>query len=140
MPGKILGPCIQDTSKNNGQSLLLFSRSVVFNSLRPHGLQHARFPCPSLFPGVCSNSSPLSWRCHPTISSSVISFSSCLQPFPASGSFPSALKLLYTLSFIIISAPPQIIRHQIPEVRDPCLRRLKNVLTNYFDTCKFSTI
>ena len=57
------------------------------DSLRPHGLQHARFPCPSPNPGACSNSSPLSQWCHPTISSSVIPFSSCLQSFPASGSF-----------------------------------------------------
>ena len=52
-----------------------FSCSVTSNSLWPHGLQHARIPCPSLFPGVCSNSCPLSWWCHPTISSSVIPFS-----------------------------------------------------------------
>ena len=65
-----------------------FSHSVVSNSLRPHGLQHARPPCPSLTPGVYLNSCPLSWWCHPTISSSVIPFSSRLQSFPASGSFP----------------------------------------------------
>ena len=58
------------------------------NCLWPHGLQHLRLPCPSLSPGVCSNSCPLSWWCHPTISSSVIPFSSCSQSFPASGSFP----------------------------------------------------
>ena len=52
------------------------------------GLQHARLPCPSPTPRVYSNSCPLSWWCHPTISSSVIPFSSCLQSFPASGSFP----------------------------------------------------
>ena len=57
------------------------------NSLKPHGLQHARLASPSLFPGVCSNSCPLSQWCHPHISSSVIPFSSCLQSFPASGSF-----------------------------------------------------
>ena len=61
---------------------------VMSNSLWPHGLQHTRLPCPSLSPGVCSNSCPLRWWCHPTISSSVIHFSSCLQSFPASGSFP----------------------------------------------------
>ena len=66
----------------------LFSGSVVFNSLRPPGLQHARLPCPPLFLGVCSDSCPLSQWCQPTISSFVISFSSCLQSFPASGSFP----------------------------------------------------
>ena len=53
----------------------------------PHGLQHTRPPCPSSTPRACSNSSPSSWWCHPTISSSVIPFSSCLQSFPASGSF-----------------------------------------------------
>ena len=69
-------------------SSVQFSCSVVFDSLRPHGLQHARPPCPSPTPGACSNSIPLCRRCHPTISSSVGPFSSCLQSFPASGSFP----------------------------------------------------
>ena len=59
------------------------------NSLQPHGLQHVRPPCLSPTPRVYTNSSPLSRWCHPTISSSVAPFSSCLQPFPASGSFPS---------------------------------------------------
>ena len=68
-------------------SSVQFSRSVMSNSLWPHGLQHARPPCPSPTPGVYSNSCPLSWWCHPTISSSVIYFSSCLQSFPALGSF-----------------------------------------------------
>ena len=68
--------------------LFLFNCSVMFNSLWPHGLQHASFPCPSPTPGTCSNSCPLSRWCHPTISSSVVPFSSCLQSFPASGSFP----------------------------------------------------
>ena len=68
--------------------LLMFSRSVVSDSFQPPGLQHTRLPCPSPSPGACSNSCPLSWGCHPTISSSVIPFSSCLQGFPASGSFP----------------------------------------------------
>ena len=58
----------------------------MFDSLQPHGLWHARLPCPSLSPGVCLNSCLLSWWCHPTISSSVIPFS-CPQSFPASGSF-----------------------------------------------------
>ena len=68
--------------------LLLSSHSVMSDSLWPHGLQHARLPCPSSSPRVCSNSYPSSWWCHPTISSSVIPFSFCLQFFPASGSFP----------------------------------------------------
>ena len=63
------------------------SCSVMSDSLRPHGVQHARPPCPSPTPGVYSNSCPLSWWCHPTISSSVIPFSSHLRSFPASGSF-----------------------------------------------------
>ena len=65
-----------------------FSCSVMSNSLWPHGLQHAGLPCPSLFSWVCSNSCPSSQWCHPTFSSSVIPFSSRLQSFPASGSFP----------------------------------------------------
>ena len=68
--------------------LLSFSCQVVSHSLWPCGLQHARFPCPTLPPRVCSNSSPLSRWCHPTISSSVVPFSSCPQSVPASGSFP----------------------------------------------------
>ena len=64
-----------------------FSCSVVSDSLRPDGLQYARPPCPSPTPGVYSNSCPLSQWCQPTISSSVFSFSSHLQSFPASGSF-----------------------------------------------------
>ena len=69
-------------------TILFFSHLAVSNSLQPHGLQHARLPCPSPSHGACSNSCPLSQWCHPTISSSVIPFSSCLQSFPASGSFP----------------------------------------------------
>ena len=65
-----------------------FSHLVTSDSLWPHGLQHARPPCPSPTPGACSNSCPSSQLYHPTISSSVITFSSCLQSLPASGSFP----------------------------------------------------
>ena len=64
------------------------SHSVMSNSLGPHELQYARPPCPSLTPGVHPNPCPLSWWCHPTISSSVIPFTSCPQSLPASGSFP----------------------------------------------------
>ena len=63
------------------------SRSVMSDSLQPHEPQHARSPYPFPTPRVYSNSCPLSWWCHPTISSSVVPFSSCLQSFPASGSF-----------------------------------------------------
>ena len=72
----------------NKFALVLFSHSVMADSLQPHGLQHARTPCPSPTPRACSNSCLLSQRCQQTISSSVIPFSSCLQSFPASGSFP----------------------------------------------------
>ena len=65
-----------------------FSHSVVSDSLQPHGLQHSRPPCPSPTPGIYPNSCPLSRWCHPTISCSVVHFSSYLQSFPASGSFP----------------------------------------------------
>ena len=65
-----------------------FSCSVMSDSLRPHGLQHSRPPCPSPTPRVYSNSCPVSQWCHQTISFSVVPFSSCLQSFPASGSFP----------------------------------------------------
>ena len=78
------------SEQNNKQNsvLLLFSCSVMSISLWPHGLHHARLPCPSQSPGACSHSCPSSWWCHPTISSSLIPFSSCLQSFPISGSFP----------------------------------------------------
>ena len=69
-------------------SSVQFSHSVMSNSLRLHGLQHARSPSPSPAPRACSNSCPLSQWCHPIISSSVVPFSSHLQSFPASGSFP----------------------------------------------------
>ena len=78
---------IQNYSKYTHKNMLLFSRSVVSDSLQPHWLQHARLPCPSSSPGACLISCPLSQWCHPTISSSVIPFSSCPQSFPASGSF-----------------------------------------------------
>ena len=68
--------------------LLLFSYLVVSYSLRPHGLQHARPPCPSQSPGVCPSSHPLHWWCHPAISSSGAFFSFCPQSFPASRIFP----------------------------------------------------
>ena len=68
-------------------SSVQFSHSVVSDSLRPHEPQHVRPSCPSPTPGVYPNSCPLSWWCHPTISSSVVPFSSCLQSFPESESF-----------------------------------------------------
>ena len=76
------------SQKNGKKCSVQFSCSVASDSLWPHRLQHARLLCRSPTPRACSNSCPLSWWCHPTISSSVICFSSCLQSFPALGSFP----------------------------------------------------
>ena len=70
--------------------LLLFSHSVMSDSLQPHGLQHTCLPCPSLSPRVCLNSCSLNLRCHVAISSSVIPFSSCPQSFPALQSSPKS--------------------------------------------------
>ena len=86
--------------------LLFLSCSVMPHSLQPHGLQHARLSCPSPSTRVCSESRPLGRWCHPTISFSVVPFSSCPQSFPASGSFPeSALHIrwpkYWNLSFSI---------------------------------------
>ena len=75
--------------------MLLFSHLVLSDSLRPHALQHARLPCPSPTPGAYSNSCPLSRWCHPTVSSSVIPFSSWPQSLPPSGSFQ--MSQLFTL-------------------------------------------
>ena len=73
--------------------LLLFSHPVVSDSLQTHGLQHARFPCPSASREPSSNSCPLSWWCHPAILSSVIPFSFCLQSFPATRVFSNKAAL-----------------------------------------------
>jgi len=83
----MIGPGIQASTNQCALISVQFSHSVVFNYLQPHGMQHARPPCPSPTPGVYSISCSLSWWCHPTISSSIVPFSSCLQSFPASGSF-----------------------------------------------------
>ena len=81
-------PISQSWTSRDIVSSVQFSRSVVSDSLRPHESQHVRPPCPSLAPGVHSNSRPSSRWCHPAISFSVVSFSSCPQFLPASESFP----------------------------------------------------
>ena len=86
-----------------------FSHSIMSNSLRSHGLQHARPPCPSPTPGVYSNSCPLSQWWHPTISSSVTPFSSCLQSFPASGSLQMSQPFISGDQSIGISASTSIL-------------------------------
>ena len=90
-----------------------FSRSVMSNSLRLHGLQHARPPCPSPTPRVFSNSCPSSQWCHPTISSSVISFSSHLESFPASGSFQ--MSQFFTSGGIEVSASTSVLPMNIQD-------------------------
>ena len=91
--------------------LLLFSHQVVSNSPWPHGLKHTRLPCPSPSPRVCPSSHPLSRWCHPTTSSSVTLFSFCLQPFPASGSFP--VSQLFTLGGQSIGASASVLPKSI---------------------------
>ena len=87
--------------------LFLFNCPVGSDSLLPHGLQHGRLPCPLPTSGACSNSCPSSWWCHPTISSSVVLFSSCLQSFPASRSFPMSWLFASGGQSIGASAPIQ---------------------------------
>ena len=82
------------------------SHSVLSNSLRTNALQHAKHPCPSPTPGAYSNSCPSSWWCHPTISPSVVPFSSCLQSFPASGLFPTNQYLNHYCLLITLRASP----------------------------------
>ena len=86
-----------------------FSCSVMSDSLWPHGLQHARFPCPSATPGAYSNSCPLSRQCHPTISSSATPFSFCLQSFPAWGPFPVSQLFASGDQSIGASAPASVL-------------------------------
>ena len=81
-------PSSHPSCLSHSMTSVQFSRSVMFNSLQPHGLQHASLPCPSPAPRAYSNSCPMSRWHHPTISFSVVPFSSRLQSFPASGSFP----------------------------------------------------
>ena len=95
----------------------LLSHSIMSDSLWPHGLQHTRLPCPSPSLRVCSNSCPLSWLFYPTISSSVVPFSSCLQSSPALGPFP--------MSWLFASAHPasisgsKAVHHSIPNRKMP---------------------
>ena len=107
-----------------------FSHSVMSDSLRPHGLQHARPPCPSPIPGVYSNSCPLSQWCHPTISSSVGPFSFCLQSFLASGSFPMSQFFVSDSQSVGVSASTLVLPVNIQDrfpydglVGSPCCPR-----------------
>ena len=92
-----------------------FSCSVTSNSLQPHGLQHTRPPCPPPTPRACSNSCPLSWWCHPTTSSSVVPFSSCLQSLPASGSSPMSKFFTWGDQSIAVSASTSVLRMNVQD-------------------------
>ena len=96
-------------------SSVQFSHSVMSNSSQPHGPQHARPPCPSPTLRVYSNSSPLSQWCHPTISSSVIPFSSCPQSFPVSGSFPMSQLFTSGGQSIAVSASASVLPMNIQD-------------------------
>ena len=112
---QILQPCEWLGQTLPGPSSVQFSHSVVSNSLQPHGLQHARPPCPSPTPGAYSNLGPLNPWCHPTISSSVVPFSSCLQSFPASGSFQMSLFLTSGGQSVGVSAPASVLPMNIQD-------------------------
>ena len=92
-----------------------FSRSVMSSSLRSHGLQHTRLPCPSPTPGVHANSCPSSQWCHPAISSSVDPFSFCPQSLPASGSFPMTQLFTWGGQSIGVSALASVLPKNIQE-------------------------
>ena len=92
-----------------------FSCSVMSDSLWPNGLQHARPPCPSPTPRVYSSSCPLSWWCHPAISSSIVPFSSCLQSFPASGSFQKSQFFASGSQSIGVSASTSVLQMNIQD-------------------------
>ena len=108
---------VKEESEKVGLKLssVQFSHSVVSDSLRPHELQHIRPPCPSPTPGVHPNPCPLSRGCHPTISSSVIPFSSCPQSFPASGSFPMSQLLASGGQNIGVSASTSVLPMNIQD-------------------------
>ena len=91
-------------------SLVQFNCSVMSDSLWARGLQHTRLPCPSPTPRACSSSCPLRQWCHPTISSSVVPFSACLQPCPASGSFP--VSHFFTSGGQSIGASASVLPHE----------------------------
>ena len=119
-----------------------FSHSVVSNSLQPRGLLHIRLPCPSPTPRAYSNSCLLSLWCHPTISSSVIPFSSCLRSFPESGSFPMSQFFALGTQSIGVSASasvlPKNIQDWFPLGWTGCISLLSNgpTLTSIHDYWK----
>ena len=121
-------------------SVSQFSHSVVSNSLWPHGLQHARLPCPSPTPGAYSNSCPLSWWCHPTIPSSVIPFSSCPQSFPASGSFPMSWFFASDGQSIGVSASGSVLPMNIQDWFSLGLTGSSIFFSQFFSTPRFKSL
>ena len=120
-----------------------FSRSVVSDSLRCHESQHARPPCPSPTPGVYLNPCPLSWWCHPAISSSVVPFSSCPQSLPASGSFPVSQLFAWGGQSIGVSASISVLPVKHPGlVGSPCSPRdsQESSPTPQFKSINFSAL
>ena len=127
-------------NSHNSYTSVHFSCSVVSNSLQPHGLQHTRLPCPSPTPRAYSNSCPLSLWCHPTISSSVIPFSSCLQSFPASGSFQMSKFFISGSHSIAASASASVIPMNIQDWSPLGLTGLNSLLSVELSRVLFSTI
>ena len=117
--------CWEGTRGAEQATFGLLSPSVMSNSLQPHGLQLSRLPCPSPSPGVYSNSYPSSQWCHPITSSFIIHFPSCLQSFPASGSFPTSLLFPSGSQSIEASASvlPVNIQGWLPIAKSPCCPR-----------------
>ena len=108
--------------------------------LWPHGLQHTRLPCPSQSPGACSNTCPSNWWCYPTILTSVTPFSSCLQSFPATGSFPMCQLFASGGQSIGVSALasvlPMNIQHWFPLGLTSLISLLSKGLSRVFSTTK----
>ena len=125
-------------------SSVQFSRSVVSNSLQPHGSQHARPPCPSPTPRVHPDSRPSSQWCHPTISSSVVPFSSCPQSLPASESFPMSQLFAWGGQSIGVSAsasfPPKKSQGWSPSERTGWISLQSKGLSRVFSNTKFKSI
>ena len=117
---------ISFNSLKNWKSITFSSVTQLCPTLQPHGLQHARPPCPSPTPGVYLNSYPLSWWCHPTLSFFVVPFCSCLQSFPTSGSFQmsrfftSGVKVLSSVQFSSSILSNSLQPNESQHARPPC--------------------
>ena len=132
-----------------GRSQLIFLLSYTSGSVQllspvaqlwPHGLQHTRLSCPSQNPGACSNTCPSNWWCHPTILTSVNPFSSCLQSFPATGSFPVSQLFASGGQSIGVSALasvlPMNMQHWFPLRLTGLISLLSKGLSRVFSTTK----